>query len=817
MQTLIQDLRYGARMLVKRPGFTLIAVLTLALGIGANTAIFSVINAVLFRPLPIADESRVVVLQEFRQDKADSSGVSYPDFADWRAQSRSFSSMAIVTTDEVTLKNADEPVRVVGAVVSADIFKTLGVQPYLGRTFASQEDQPGTSEGLSPVMLTYSAWRNRFRGDQKIVGRQVVIDEKPYQIIGVTPPNFFPLQKEPIEFWTTVAVNGNPNQKGTANASRGYRFYSGAVARLQPGVTLQQAQAELETILGSIKRNNPGVNEKLAVRVVQLRNLLVGNAQGMLWLLLGVVGVVLLIACVNVANLLLARATTRQREIAIRTALGANRWDIARQLLVESLLLACLGGLMGLLLSMWLVAGIVELLPAEIPRLTGLAPDWRVLLFTFGAAMFVGVLCGLLPALTATKGNVFDAIKSGGRTGADGKFSGRLRNVLVAGQVALALTLLVSAGLLVNSLLRLNRVNPGYNTDNTLTAQLVLSGKRYYDGDMKPERINAFLDGLTEQVKRLPGVTEVSYAQCVPLTATDNNTNFGIVERPNTTGETSVAQLRFVGEGYFEALNIPVKSGRAFTARDNPQAPNVALVNEAFVRAHLNGESPIGKHLKMGWGGDDPKEIVGVVGDVRHRSLSDAARPEMYVPQAQFANAGVSLIVRSQGKAENLIGAIKKVVHTLDPEMPLTEVKTLAAYRDEALAVPRFNTFLLGIFSLVALVLTLVGLYGVMSYSVTQRTQEIGIRMALGANAADVLGMVIRQGMKTVLVGVAIGLVASLGITRLMKSLLYGVTASDPVTFLVIGLLLTAAAVLACYIPARRATKVDPMIALRYE
>lgn len=817
MGSLWNDLRYGGRMLLKRPGFTLIAVITLALGIGANTAIFSVINAMLFRPLPVADEDRVVAVQEFRRDKTDGFGASYLDFIDWRSQSRSFSSISIVATDEVTLKTNGEPVRAVGAVVSADIFKTLGVSPYLGRNFTTEEDLPGTAEGVSPVILTYSAWQNRFGGNQKILGQQVVVDEKPYQVVGVTPPNLFPLQKEPIEFWITVAVNGSPNQKGSVNGSRGYRPYSGAVARLRPGISLQQAQAELDSILNTIKQNNPGVNEKLAVRVVKLRNLLVGDVRSMLWMLLAVVGVVLLIACVNVANLLLARATTRQRELAIRTALGASRWAIARQMLVEGLLLAGLGGAVGVLLSMWLVAGIMALLPAELPRLTTLSPDWRVLLFTIGASALVGVLCGLLPALTATKANVFDAIKDGGRAGAGGKLRGRLRTALVIGQVALAMVLLVSAGLLVNSLVRLNRVNPGYNTNNTLTAQLVLSGKRYYDKDQKPERINAFLDSLTDRVKRLPGVSEVSYAQCVPLTATDNNTNFTIVERPNTPGETTVAQLRFVGVGYFDALNIPIKNGRVFTAGDNPKSPNVALVNEAFVRLHLNGESPVGKHLKMGWGGDDPKEIVGVVGDVRHRSLSDAARPEMYVPQAQFANAGVSLIVRTQVNPETLIGSITKEVRALDPEMPLTDVKTMATYRAEAMAVPRFNTFLLGVFSLLALALTLVGLYGVMSFSVTQRTQEIGIRMALGANANDVLRMVIQQGMKSVLVGVAIGLIVSMAVTRLMANLLYGVSATDPVTFVSIGLLLMMVALAACYLPARRATKVDPMIALRYE
>jgi putative ABC transport system permease protein len=820
-----QDVRFALRLLRKSPGFTLTAIIILALGIGANTAIFSVINAALFRPLAIADEDSVVVLQGFRLDQTDGYGVSYPDFADWRAQSRSFAGMALVTTDEATVNTGGEPVRATGAVVSAALFKTLGVQPQLGRAFAPEDDEPGASEGLSPVMLTDSAWRARFGADRGVVGRRVVIDERPYQIIGVTPPGLFPVQQEPIEYWVTTAVYGNPRQKGTANASRGYRFYDGVIARLKPGATLAEAQAELDAINGAIKQSAPDANSNQAVRAVPLRGLLVGDARRMLWLLAGVVGVVLLIACVNVANLLLARAATRQREIAIRTALGARRRDIARQLLAESLLLAGAGGAAGLLLSMWLVAGLVALAPAGVPRLTGLAPDWRVLLFTCGAAALVGALCGLLPSLTVTKANVSELIKDGGRGVSGGRGRGRLRQALVVAQVALAMTLLVAAGLLVNSLLRLNRVEPGFRTDDTLTAQLVLSGKRYSAGDLKPERINAFLGELAARVERLPGVRAVSYAQSVPLTDRDNNTNFSVVERPRPARETTVAQLRFVGVGYFDALDIPVKSGRAFTARDDPQAPPVALVNEAFVRAHLNGVSPLGLHLKLGWGGDEPKEIVGVVGDVRHRGLDDAARPEMYVPQAQFANAGVSLIVRTESAAEGragvrpegLVGAITREIRALDPEMPLAAVKTMAAYRDDALAVPRFNALLVGLLALVALTLTVVGLYGVVSYGVTQRTQEIGVRLALGARGADVLRMVVVEGLKTALVGVLIGLGAALAASRLLGGLLYGVSARDPLTFAGVAAMLTLVALAACWIPARRAAKVDPMVALRCE
>jgi putative ABC transport system permease protein len=825
MNKLRRDVRYGVRQLAKQPLYALLALLTLALGIGANTAIFTVLNAALFKPLPIADENQVVVVQEFRRDKGDGFGVSYLDFSDWRSQSQSFSSISIVTTDEATLKGEGEPVRVRGAVVSADIFQTLGRQPYLGRAFTPADEAPGTQsgpgearrEGLSPLMLSYSAWQQRFGGARQILGSQLIIDNQPFQVIGITPPDLFPLQQEPVEFWVTTAINGNPQQQGTANGSRGYRFYDGAVARLKPGVSVAQAQAELDLINANIQQQNPGVNKTLAIRVMSLRQLLVGDAGKLLWLLLGVVGVVLLIACINVANLLLARAAARQREIAIRTALGATRWDIVRQFLTESLLLSVVGGVLGLVLSLWLVAGCVALLPAEVPRLTGLTPDVRVWAFTFGVALLTGLLCGLLPAMSATKSNLADAIKEGGRTGAGGAFQRRWRAALVVGEVALALTLLVAAGLLINSLLRLNRVNPGYRTEATLTAQLVLSDQRYFTDDMKPERLNSFLDTLTARVKQLPGVREVSYAQCVPLTDVDNNTNFGIVERPGPPGETTVAQLRFIGAAYFDTLAIPVKRGRTFTANDNPQTPDVALINEAFARTYFKDEDPLGKHLKMGWGGDGPKEIVGVVGDVRHRSLSDAARPEMYVPQAQFANAGITLLVSTSGSPETLINPLRQTVRALDPELPLKGIKTLAAYRDAALAVPRFNTILLSGFACLALMLTLIGLYGMLSYSVTQRTQEIGIRMALGAQTHDVLRLVLGQGLKLVAVGVGLGLIGAWAVTRTLQSYLYGVSPADPLTYLSVAALLVGVALLACWLPARRATQVNPLTALHYE
>lgn len=818
MNHLWQDLRYGARMLVKKPGFTLIAIITLALGIGANSAIFTVINAALFKPLPYSDEDRLVVLREFRTDDAEASkGVSYLNFKDWQTQSRSFESMALANLDTATFKGEGEPLRVEGAVVSTEFFKTLGITPLLGRAFESSDEQSGGSEGLNAVMLSHSGWQKHFGGDKKILGRQVVVDEKPFQIVGVTPPGIFPLAKEPVDFFVTTAVNGNPSDKESANGSRNYRSYPGVIARLKPGVTVQQAETELAGIQNSLAQQYPKVMAKRAISVEPLRELFVRDASKSLWLLLGIVGVVLLIACVNVANLMLARATSRQREIAIRTALGASRANVIQQFLIESLLLALAGGALGLLLSLWLVEGLTALLPADVPQLSGLSPDWRVQLFTFGVSVLTGVLCGLFPAFTATRGNVAEAIKDGGRTATGTALRGRLRNALVIGEVALALTLLVAAGLLLNSLVRLNQVKPGFEIGNTLTMQLSLGSAKYRGEMERPDKINSFLAELTERVKALPGVTAVANAQCVPLTGQENNTAFQILGDAGATGEKPAAQLRFISQEYFSTLGIPVTSGRAFTERDNPQSPPVMLVNEAFVREHFNGENPIGKKLQLGWGGESPKEIVGVVGNVRHRSLSDATRAEMYIPQAQFANAGITLIVRSSVKPESLISAVKQQVQALDPEIPLTAIKTLDAYRQEALALPRFNTFLIGVFAFLALVLTLVGLFGVMSYSVTQRTQEIGIRMALGAQMKDVLRMIVGQGMKLVAVGLLLGWAGAFAVTRLLQSWLYEVSPNDPLTFAGVALLLGTVALLACWIPARRATKVDPMIALRCE
>jgi putative ABC transport system permease protein len=813
-----QDLRYGVRMLVKNPGYTMIAALTLALGIGANTAIFTVVNAVLLRPLPYPGEERLLVLRQTRMAKGNEiGGVSYLNFADWRARSRSFESMAIGTTNQGTLTGVGEATRVEGLIVSADFFRTLGIAPQLGRAFEAEDERSGANEGLNSVMLTDSCWRGRFGADPKIVGRKITVDDEQFVIIGVTPPGIIPLRKEPIDFWATAAINGDPNKAGTANGSRGYPAYEAAIARLKPGVTQAQAQAEMEEIVRGMRAEYPASNAQVGIHLISLRTLVVGDARASLWLLLGIVGAVLLIACVNVANLLLVRATVRRREMAIRAALGASRWDIVRQLLVESLFLSLLGGLFGLLLSLWLVEGLMAMLPESIPRIAGLAPDWRVLLFTLAAMLVTGLLCGLVPALAATKVDLSEAVKDGGRSVSAGPLGARMRGALIVLEIAVALVLLTGGGLLVRSLLQLNKVDPGFQTSNVLTMRFALAGNRYQDGKMSPDRINLFLGQLTERVRRIPGVREVGYAQSVPFTAQENSTSFNLVGRPAAKGNEPTAGLRFITPGYLATLGIPLRGGRDLTERDGERAAPVMLINEAFAREYFSGEDPIGRKAALGWGGDAPKEIVGIVGDVLHRGLDDQARPEMYVPQAQWGQAGITLLVRSQVPAAELAPSIRRQIVSLDPELPVLATRTLDEYRSETMAMPRFSAILLAGFAGLALLLTAVGLYGVMAYSVTQRTHEIGIRMTLGAQAGDVLRLILAQGMRLVAIGVALGLLGAFAATRLLKSQLFNVSATDPITFLAIALLLGFVAFLACWAPARRAARVDPMVALKHE
>lgn len=813
-----RDLRTTVRSLRRSPGFVLAVVVTLGLGIGANTALFSILHAVLFRPLAVADESRLVVLREVqRRDAQSGYGISYLSFHDLAGRVRAFQGLTLVAGRTVAVAGTGEATQAPAAVVSPTFLEVLGVKPALGQGFRPGHERIGGLDGRAAVMLTYSTWQARFGGSTAVLGQQLLIDEQPHEIVGVTPEGLFPIEREPVDYWLTTAAFGDPEVAGSANASRGYRCYIAALGRLRDGVTVEAARAEVSAEHAALASAHPDLGPDLVTEVAPLRELLVADLRPRLWLVFGIVATVLIIACVNVANLLLARATTRQRELAVRAALGAGTWALVRQTLLESVLLAGAGAALGLLLAAWFLGGLQALQPASLPSLSGLGVSPPVLLFALAAAGLTGLLCGVAPALAARHAHPAEVLKSGGRSGSDGGWADRVRAALVTGQVALAFLLLVCAGLLLRSLQELQRVKPGFEPGDILTAQISMTGRRYATEGFDPSKTNALLTRVESALRALPGVREVSHAQCVPLTDVDNNTRFSVVEFPLPPGQFVSSQLRFVGVGYFDLLKIPLRTGRPFAETDAANSPPVALVNEAFVRTFLPDRNPIGLQLKLGWGGFTPKKVVGVVADVRHRALNDAPRPEVYVPQSQFANAGVTLLIRTQGSAESLISSVRHVLQTIDPEMPVTALKTLDTYREDSLAPHRFSAFLFGCFAGLALMLTVVGLFGVMNFHVSRRTREIGIRIALGASNRDVLGLILGQGMRRVGVGLALGLLGGLAATQALRPHLYGVSPTDPLTYLALAALLGSVACLACLLPTRKALQVDPTVALRCE
>ncbi len=814
MHTFWQDLRYGARMLVKQPGFTLIAVLALALGIGANTALFSVINTVLLGPLPFPEPERLMTVgvKDLRTGTEPGS-MSYPDFADWRAKSTSFEGMAVYRTTGLTLTEVSEPIRLDTAIVSAELFNVLRVGPAQGRVFTADEDKPGTRV----VVLGHNLWQRRFNADPAIVGRALTLNNQSYTVIGVMPAGFqFPIQSEAVELWTTVAVDMTTTDGSEPMTSERGNHYLQAIGRLKPGVPREQAQAELENIAAALRTQFPDTNTNFGASLISLADDLVGDVRLALWMLFGAVGFVLLIACANVANLLLARAATRHREIAVRSALGANRWRVVRQLLTESLLLACLGSALGWFVALWGTELLVALSPSDLPRVGEIALDGRVLGFTLMIAMATGVLFGLVPALQASRSNLAEDLKEGGRGASDGLRRNRLRGALVIAEVAIALILMVGAGLLVNSFWRLRQVNPGFDARNVVTMRVNLPAARYTD-----PQIVEFYERLQARLQQLPGVRAASAGMLLPLGNGQMVTTFGIEGRPVAQSQQPRTNAHIVAPGYFDAMGIRLVKGRDFTVRDTATANQVVIVNETLARRNFPNEDPIGKRIRPGVSagpGDAPmREIIGVVGDVRFRRLSEAPNSEVYLPHAQVPVNGMALVVRADGDPHGVIGAVRNEVLTMDSNLPVHSVRLLDEFIGNSLAQQRFSTLVLLLFALVALLLTAVGLYGVVAYSVTQRTHEIGIRVALGAQTRNALALVLRQGMMLSLTGVGIGLAGSFVLTRFLQTLLFGVRANDPLTFALIAVLLLAVALVACYIPARRATKVDPMVALRCE
>jgi putative ABC transport system permease protein len=812
MQTLWQDLRYGARMLMKNPGFSLIAALTLTLGIGANTAIFSVINGVLLKPLPYAEPERLVAIWEVRHDGR-RGAVSYPNFADWRAQNNAFERIAIYRDITMALTGGGEPSNLRAVITTPDLFPLLNARPQLGRSFLPDEEKAGSHV----VVLGHSAWRKYFGADPNLIGHQIKLDGRDFTVVGVMPTGFnFPVKAEQSDLWVSAAISSerdDPKEEST-NEQRGVHVYE-AIARLKPGVTLAAAQTDLETVMGRLRAQYPDEigGDHTAMRPYLTE--LVGDVERALLVLFAAVGVVLLIACANVASLLLARAMGRQREIAVRAALGASWGRIVRQLLTESLLLAAIGGAAGLFLATWGVDLLKALSPANLPRMQDARLDGRVLMFTLLVSLLTSLVFGLIPALRAARADLNEALKEGGR-GGDGPGRNRLRGALVVAEVAMAMALLVGAGLLINSFVRLQRVNPGFDPHQVLTLRVDLPEAKYREG----RQIINFNQEFLRRVERLPGVRSAAMVFKLPLGGSDASNRFEVEGQPSDKSRPLSAGLRVSTPGYFHTLGIPFIDGRDFSERDQEKSAPVVIINETLAERYFPNQNPIGKHIRpdISFAGAPPwREIVGVVGAVRHGGPGKEPRPEFFLPHAQIPFVSLTTVVRVAGDPLAIVGAVRNEVRAMDSELPVDRVKTLDQYLTESVAQPRFNMLLLGLFAGVAMILTAVGLYSVMAYSVTTRAREIGVRMALGARRHDVLRLVISQGMKLTLIGVAIGLVAALALTRLMASLLFGVTPTDPTTFVGVALLLTAGALLACYLPARRATKVDPMTALRCE
>jgi predicted permease len=807
--TLWQDVRFGARMLWKRPGFTAVAVLTLALGIGANTAIFSLVNAVLLKPLPFPEPGRLVMLWE------DASRIGFPqntpapaNYVDWKAQTNSFEGMAATMWASFNLAGYGEPQKLNGTAVTADLFEVLGVRPALGRGFTPEEERPGSN---NVVILSHGLWRETFGGEPAIVGRDIVLSGEKYTVVGVMPRGFQFLDPY-ARLWVPLA------QAREDWANRGGHYLT-VVGRLKRGVTVPQADADLKAVMARISRDHPDEAAELGAYVMPLREQVSGQVRRPLLILVVAVAFVLLIACANVAGLLLARSAARRKEMAVRVALGASRWRVVRQLLTEGALLSAAGGAAGLLLALWSFAFLRQLVPPSLAASAPLTVDARALLFTLGVSLLTATLFGLAPALQASKSGPSDALKQGGGRGAVGGGGGGLRGAFVVAEVALALVLLVGAALLIQSLQKLRGEYTMAAPEQVLIMRTVLPPNRYREHAQR----EAFYEGVLERVRALPGVVSAGYTTSVPLGWKGGTSGLTVEGRPPRQGLQDDALHRQVTAGYLETLGIPLKAGRLFTESDGPQAQTVAVVNEAMARTYFPGGDALGRRFKVG----DPDSelpwltVVGVVGDIRQMGIEAPAKPEFYLPYKQvnyhawFAPA--HLAVRTSVEPTSLVAAVRRGVYAVDPEQPVANVQTMEEILGEESAQRRVGMVLLATFAGLALLLSSLGIYGVLSFFVAQHTQEIGVRLALGARPRSILALVLGKGMRLALAGLGLGLVGALALTRLIESQLFGVSASDPLTYAALALLLAAVALLACYLPARKATKVDPMVALRYE
>ncbi len=808
MEQLFQDVRYGFRMLRKSPGFTAVALLTLALGIGANTSIFSVVYGVLLRSLPYRDPGRVIVLNE-TTPKVGRVSVSYPNFLDWRSGNHAFSQMSAVSSVSYNLAGVNQPESISGEAVSPDFLAMLGVHPILGRDFDASEEKAGAAP---VVLLGYQLWQSHLGGDPGVLGRTINLNGHGFTIIGVLPADFRSIDKidvmVPIGVWLT----------GRSEASeRGDRGDMSAVARLRPGVSLRQARAEMDTIAARLAAAYPIANAQFGAVLRPIREVFVGDIQPAILVLFVAVMFVLLIACANVANLFLMRGASRTREIALRIALGATRGRIIRQMLAESLVLAFFGGLLGLALSLAGMQGMARLIPMDMQAGDPVRLNGAVLLFAAAAVVLSSLLFGLVPALQLTKPEIQSDLKEGGRSVSAGVGQNRLRGLLAAAEIAVALILLVGAGLMVKSLYRLMSVDPGFKTDRVLTMEMSLRTTQY----SKDPAILNFWEQVLDRVRVLPGVQSAALGTVIPLTDSHSRSDITIEGMPlPTPGNFPHPDEHEVSPGYLKTLGVPLLRGREFTDADTENAPRVGMINAMIARQFFPNQDAVGKRFMFGHPKADPPKwitIVGVTADTKLYGLANPARLEVYLPFRQSVSGAMNLIVKSAADPAALTSAIRSAVASIDKDQPISAIATMQQLVNDSVSTRRVTLILLGIFSALALVLAAIGIYGVISYSVAQRTHEIGIRMALGADGGGVLRMILAQGAKIAGAGVIIGLAASLGLTRLMANLLFSVSAADPLTFAAVAIVLVGVAMLACYIPARRALRVDPIIALRYE
>ena len=800
MPNLQQDLKYGVRTLVKRPSFTAVVILTLALSICAITIVFSLVNALLLRSLPYSNPDQLVnVWSVFKSNNK--AYASAANFREWQERNKSFQSLAAYDSLKSNLTGGDGPEAVDVALFTANMFPLLTVKPVQGRTFTTEEEQPGNNK---VAIISDGLWQRRFGADASVIGKPMVLDGDNYTVIGIMPPNFsFP---EKSDVW--IPLSFVPEEL----ADRGYHHLA-VVGRLKTGVELRQAQIEMSALADEQARQYPNENAGRGMRLVTFQENLVGDIRKPLWILSFAVFLVLLIACVNIANLQLSRATRRQKEIAIRLGLGASRRRLIQQLLTESLLLSIVGGALGLIFAYWGLKAITTVGPANIPRLSEVRIDARVVLFTLAVSLVTAIVSGLKPALQATKPEINDWLKEGQRSGGDQSSGKRARNWLVVTEMALALILLVGAGLLIKSFLKMWQLQPGFNPNNVLTMAISPSPPKYNNR----RDLVSLCQRLSEQLQSTPGVEAVGVVNQLPFSGRNLGLNFSVIGRAAPRSEeTATANFRLVSPGYLKAMGIPLKRGRDFSDHDTRDSSPVALINEALAKQYFPNQDAIGKQLSIE-GQQTPREIVGIIGDVKQIKLDAEGRAEIYVPFYQLAVPSMNIVVRTNTDPAAMTRNVLQQIAVVDPDQPVFQMKTMDEYLNASMAQRRLSTILLGAFAALALVLAAIGVYGVMSYLVSQRTHEIGIRMALGAKRVDILKLIVGQGIWLCFLGIAFGVAAALLLTRIMTSLLYGISASDPLTYIGISLLLGVIALLACLIPARRAIKVDPIIALRYE